>query len=262
MREVALSADGNSLYFDVLGQGTPALVFVHGWSCDRSYWKGQIDHFAAEHRVVAMDLAGHGESGIERPTWTMPAFGEDVAAVIENLHLEKVVLVGHSMGGDVIVETALQMPERVVGLVWVDTYRTLGSPESREELDEFVEQFRQDFATATRELVRGMFPAGADSNLVEWVAADMASAPPRIAVDALGHAIGNHDLVVAGLRQLTVPVVAINPDYRPTDVKALRKYGVRTVLVPGVGHYPMMEDADTFNRILDKVLEDFQLKSD
>ena len=257
MKEVAISADGNPVHFEVYGQGAPALVFVHGWSCDRIYWKGQLNHFGARHRVVAMDLAGHGESGNERAVWTMPAFGEDVAAVIDKLHLEKAVLIGHSMGGDVIVETALQMPDRVLGLVWVDTYRTLGSSEPKEVLEEFVEPFRRDFATTTKAFVQNMFPAEAEPTLVEWVAADMASAPPQIAIDAMEHAIGNHDPVVAALEQLTVPVVAINPEYRPNDIEALRRHGVRAVLVPGAGHFPMLEDTDTFNRILHDVLEDF-----
>jgi pimeloyl-ACP methyl ester carboxylesterase len=64
--------------------------------------------------------------------------------------------------------------------------------------------------------------------------------------------------VVAGLRELTAPVVAINPDARPTDIQALRRHGVRTVLVSGVGHFLMMEDPDRFNRLLGEVIEEFR----
>src|SRR5918994_764401 len=91
----------------------PALVFVHGWSCDRSYWSRQLPHFAGRHNVVAIDLAGHGESGVGRQAWTMPAFGDDVVAAVEQLGLESTVLIGHSMGGDVIVDAALKLPDRV-----------------------------------------------------------------------------------------------------------------------------------------------------
>jgi pimeloyl-ACP methyl ester carboxylesterase len=58
--------------------------------------------------VVAIDLAGHGESGVGRKAWTMPTFGDDLVAVVERLALADAVLIGHSMGGDVIVEAALQ----------------------------------------------------------------------------------------------------------------------------------------------------------
>lgn len=135
---VARAPDGIPLSFEVHGSGTPALVLVHGWSCDRRYWRGQLDAFADRHQVVAVDLAGHGESGGGRQRWTMAAFGDDVAAVVRHLRLGDVVLVGHSMGGDVAVETALRLGGQVLGVVWADTYDTLGDPPTREELEEFV----------------------------------------------------------------------------------------------------------------------------
>lgn len=257
MNDLAFSADGIPIRFDVEGRGAPALVFVHGWSCDRTYWSSQMSHFARRHQVVAIDLAGHGESGADRRSWTMPAFGSDVVAVIERLKLGEVVLVGHSMGGDVIVEVALGLPDQVAGLVWVDTYSTLGEPRTPEELEEFVAPFRQDFVTATRNMVRRMFVPGSDPDLVDRVALDMSAAPPEVALDVMENAVGNDQAIVAGLRELTSPVVAINPNYRPTDVEALRRHGVKTVLMAGVGHFSMMEDPDAFNLILGETIDEF-----
>ena len=258
MGGVATSRDGIPLAFEVHGAGTPTLVFVHGWSCDRSYWRGQLRPLAARYQTVAVDLAGHGESGVGRRAWTMAAFGDDVVAVAEQLGLGELVLIGHSMGGDVIVEAALRLGERVAGLVWVDTYSSLGEPPTDDELEAFLAPFREDFAGATRALVRRLFTAHADAGLVEWVAADMSAAPPKLAIDALGHAVGNERGVLGGLRQLRAPVVAINPDARPTDTEALRRHGVKTVLVSGVGHFLMMEDPDRFNRLLGQVIETFR----
>jgi pimeloyl-ACP methyl ester carboxylesterase len=255
MRGVARSFDDIPVAYEVHGSGTPALVFVHGWSCDRTYWSGQLGHFAERHQVVAVDLPGHGESGAGRREWTMSAFGKDVVAVAEELGLASTVLIGHSMGGDVVVEAALKLREPVVGLVWVDVYSTLGDPRPREQLQEFLTPFREDFSTATRAFVRRMFPAGADPALVDWVSADMSAARTDIALDALEHAVGNDRAVLAGLEELSAPVVAINPDYRPTDVEALRRYGVQTVLMSGVGHFLMMEDPETFNRLLAEVVD-------
>jgi pimeloyl-ACP methyl ester carboxylesterase len=257
MSGVATSRDGIPLAFEVHGAGPPTLVFVHGWSCDRSYWRGQLRPLAARYQTVALDLAGHGESGVGRRAWTMPAFGEDVVAVAERLRLGELVLIGHSMGGDVIVEAARRLPGRAAGLVWVDTYSTLGAPPTRDEIEEFVAPFREDFATATRALVRRLFTPDADAELVAWVAADMSAAPPEIALDALQHAVGNERGILAGLRELRAPVVAINPDARPTDSQALRRHGVETVLMSGVGHFLMLEDPGRFNRLLGEVIEGF-----
>lgn len=257
MKDAALSADGIPLCYETHGTGAPALVFVHGWSCDRSYWSRQVDYFARRHQVVAIDLAGHGESGGGRQAWTMPAFGGDAVAVIEKLGLEDVVLIGHSMGGDVIAEAAVRLPHRVAGLVWVDVYSTVGEPRVRVELEAFVVPFREDFVTATRDFVRKMFVPSSPSDLVEWVAADMSAAPPEVAVDVMEHVIGNDRAILARLRELTAPVVAINADYRPTDIEALRREGVKTVLMSGVGHFLMMEDPVMFNRLLGETVEVF-----
>jgi pimeloyl-ACP methyl ester carboxylesterase len=86
----------------------------------------------------------------------------------------------------------------------------------------------------------------------------MSAAPPEIAIDALEHAVGNDRAILAGLRELTPPVVAINPDYRPTDTEALSRYAVRTVVMSGVGHFLMLEDPDTFNRLLGEAIDEFK----
>jgi pimeloyl-ACP methyl ester carboxylesterase len=252
--DVVASADGLPIRFDSTGHGDPVLVFVHGWSCDRSYWRQQVDSLAADVRVVTIDLAGHGESGAGRASWTMPAFGADVVSVVDRLGLRDIVLVGHSMGGDVAVEAALTLGDRVAGIVWVDTYDRLTEPDSPEQVEAFLEPFRKDFVATTRSFVRGMFTPGTDPALVEAITSDMSSAPPDIALDALRQAITNDGPVMAALPRLRVPVVAINADYRPTDAASLNRHGVETVIAKDVGHYLMIEDADQFDRLLTEVV--------
>jgi pimeloyl-ACP methyl ester carboxylesterase len=213
--------------------------------------------FADRYRVVAVDLAGHGESGTGRESWTMPAFGGDVAAVVERLGLDDVVLVGHSMGGDVIVEAARRLGPIVTGLVWVDAYRSLGSPHTPAEVEAFAEPFRHDFVGQARTFVSNMFLPEADPELVDWVVADMSSAPAEVALDAMVHAVGGEEGTVAGLGRLTVPVIAITPDYRPTDAESLRRRGVESVVMPGVGHFLMLEDPETFNALLEAAVQGF-----
>ncbi len=252
------SADGVPIAYEVHGQGEPALVLVHGWSCDRSYWKEQIEYLSAQYRLVLVDLAGHGESGTGRKDYTMSAFGADVAAVVDSLGLQKVVLVGHSMGGDVIVEAAKKLPGRVVGLVWVDDYRSLGPARSAAEVDAFVAKFRKDFRGTTNSFVRGMFAPNADPKLVDRVAKDMASAPPAIALSAMHNSFQNAGHIPADLTGLKLPVVAINSDREPTDHESLGKYGVKAFVLPDSGHFPMLEDPPRFNRSLDSVVKRFQ----
>jgi len=248
--DVVTSPDGIRIAYEARGEGTPALVFVHGWSCDRSYWKGQLEPFSRQFRVVAVDLAGHGESGLGREAWTMEAFGGDVAAVVEKLGLRRVILIGHSMGGDVIVEAARRLPGRVAGLVWVDAYKQLGAGRPPEQVQAFVARLRADFTDSTRAFVRGMFLPSSDRALVERVAADMSSAPSEVALGAVENAMNYSREMPRTLAELKLPGVAINPDNAPTDVASMERYGVEVIVMPGVGHFLMMEDPERFNRLL------------
>jgi pimeloyl-ACP methyl ester carboxylesterase len=249
------SPDGIRIAYEVQGEGMPALVFIHGWSCDRSYWKEQLEPFSKRFRVVAIDLAGHGESGLERKAWTIEAFGGDVAAVVEQLGLQRIILIGHSMGGVVITEAARRLPSRVAGLIMVDSYRKLGPGFSPEQVQAFVAPFRENFVEKTRTFVRSMFLPNSDSALVEQIVADMSSAPPAVALPAMEHALGYSREMSQVLKELKLPVMTINADNPPSDVASLKRYGVELMLMPGVEHFLMREDPLHFNRLLETAIE-------
>lgn len=251
------SSDGVPIAYEVHGQGSPALVLIHGWSCDRGYWKDQLEYLGAQYQLVLVDLAGHGESGLARKNYTMASFGADVAAVVDSLKLEKVVLVGHSMGSDVAVEAAKRLPGKVAGLVWLDQYQSLDKFHDAAALDAFLAKFRKDFRGTTNGFVRGMFTANADPKLVDRVAGDMAAAPPAVAISALQNTLSNGPNVVVALAELKLPVVAINADKDPTDHASMTRHGVRTFVMPDSGHFLMMEDPPRFNRSLDSVVKGF-----
>src|SRR5437867_8988426 len=113
--------DGLTIAYDVRGKGDTALVFLHGWCMDRESWKHQLDKFAGDYRVVAVDLGGHGESGKDRKQWSVTSLASDVEAVGKALGLKRVILVGHSMGGPGSLAAAKRMPGKVVAGIGVDT---------------------------------------------------------------------------------------------------------------------------------------------
>lgn len=246
-------ADGVRVAYDVRGtaQGKPSLVFVHGWSCDRGYWAAQMEAFAEDFRVVAVDLGGHGGSTLgHREKWTIASFGGDVATVVRALGLQRVILIGHSMGGDVVAEAARRLKGRVAGLIWVDTYGKLGSFRTPEQREEIIAPFRANFAQTTEQFARGMFGPNADPALVDRVAKDMASAQPQVAIPAMESSFSNDRLMPGILQELKLPVIAINSVSSRTDRASMEKHGVEVVEMPDVGHFPMMEDPERFNAIL------------
>jgi len=239
------SFDGVPIAFDSHGSGSPAIVFVHGWSCDRSDFVGQL---VLASQVVRVDLAGHGASGRGRSDWTIASFGQDVAAVVGSLGLRRVVLVGHSMGGDVVLDAAFRLPGVVCGLVWVDVYDQLGFPR---EVESRLAPFRSSFAPAVEEFVRPMFAPSADPSLVSRIVTRMASAPPEIALPCLRAAWNAHAFVPGMLRELGLPVVSISPADVPCN---LGSYGIEVVRMAGVRHFPHLEDPAAFNRVLSEIV--------
>lgn len=254
------SDDNVEISYDARGKGKPALVFVHGWCCDERYWSYQVPYFASQYRVVTIDLAGHGLSGIDRRNWTIEAFGGDVVAVVEKLDLERVILIGHSMGGSVIIEAARRMPDRVVGLVGVDTLHNVETRYSRGQVEEFISGFKEDFRKNTQAFVRDMFSAGTDPNIVEKIVEDMSSAPPWVAISSL-RGYFHYDIMKA-LKEVKVAIYCINSDLLETNVEVNRRHTVSfdVKLMPGMGHFIMIENPDTFNRLLDEVISELNVK--
>lgn len=253
------SFDGVPISYSVYGKGDVTLVFVHGWSCDSRYWHRQVPYFSKRFSVVTVDLAGHGHSGPGRRSYTVASFGEDVRAVVEKVRAKRVILVGHSMGGAVIAAAAALMPDRVVGLVGVDTLHNVGARYTREDIEKHVKPFEEDFVKKVGEFVAGMFVKGTDPELVEWVVADMSCAIPRVGISALREYFG---LYVSGdaaglFEKVRAPVRAVNADLWPTDPAANRRHmaSFDAVIMKGVGHFPMLERPDEFNRHLAKLVE-------
>ncbi|MGI9552517.1 MAG: alpha/beta fold hydrolase, partial [Aurantibacter sp.] len=168
--------------------------------------------------------------------------------------LERTVLIGHSMGGDVIVDAALQLPGRVAGLIMVDTYKKLGDGRSMEQIQAFVDDFGADFPTKVQRLVRSMYLPNSDSSLVEYVAKDMSSAPRDVALSALKSSFTHSRQITHDLELLKLPVFAFNADNEPTDSESMERNGVEVVIMPKVGHFLMMEDPKRFNEILESVI--------
>src|SRR3989441_11855730 len=229
------SADGVVIHYPSEGTGSPAVVLIHGWACDASIWDGQVRELSPRYTVVTIDLAGPGRSGRDRATWSVAAFADDVRAVIEKLQLKRVVLVGHSMSGYVILEVARLLPDRVAALVPVDTMQDV-EWKPGEGFDAWMESMRTDFVSSTRTFVKEMFPETADAALVERMASRMSSMPPEIGVAVL-RAIFAYDKATA-LSRVKQPIRAINSDKFPTRVDVNRRYAPQfeAVFLPRPGH--------------------------
>ena len=261
VKKTVRADDGLKLVCEVRGQGDTALVFLHGWCGDRAYWKHQADAFAADYRVVTLDQAGHGESGKGRQVWNVGGLAADVEAVVKALGLRRVILVGHSMGGPVALLAARRMPGTVVAVVGVDTLQNAEFQPPAEVRKQFLEAFAKDFKGTMRAGLRGLVHEKADAELTKWLVARAEAQDPKMAL-ALIHDLFGLDTVTA-FKEAKVPVRCINSageyqSFTPTAVETNKKYAdFGVVTIEGVGHYPMLEKPDEFNRKLRDLLKEF-----
>jgi len=247
----SLSFDGVELAYDSRGSGETTLLFVHGWCCSREHWARPMASFADEYRVVAVDLAGHGDSGKGREVWNVASFGRDVVALIEALKLERVILVGHSMGGPVSLGAAAALPERIVGIIGVDTLHDAEMRLTAEMMEPFVKQFEEDFEGTAVSFVSGMFPEGTDPRVIDGVLRDVQRAGPEVGIAIMRSYAGY--VPAEAFAACRVPLICINATQpNPTMVENNRAYipDFEVVLVEDVGHFLVVEQPEVFEELL------------
>ncbi|MEE8605863.1 MAG: alpha/beta hydrolase [Candidatus Aminicenantaceae bacterium] len=255
----AASADGIPIYYNLYGKGEVSLVFVHDWCTNMKYWEEQIPSFGVNFKVVTLDLAGHGQSGIGRTTWTMEAFGQDVASVVEKLDLQKVVLVGHGMGGPVILEAAKLIPDRAIGLVGADSFNDLyleGVEEGQIQLA--MRPYQENYQEQIREHVRlSWFSPNSDHGQMSKIILDMIKTPKEVVLGALEE-LQRYD-AAESFKQVQLDVRGVqtthmNVSYNVTQTHAK---SIWVEYLDGLGHFIMLEDSQAFNRHLANFINEF-----
>jgi pimeloyl-ACP methyl ester carboxylesterase len=256
--QLANSADGVHIEYHVYGRGEPAVVLVHGWSCDANYWNAQLDALKAKYTVVTVDLAGHGASEKNRTDWSLANYGEDVAAVVRQIPNHQVVIVGHSMGAVVALEATRRIGDRVIGIIAVDALKSIGLPPMPpREVEMRIAPFRANFIGQTRKFVtENFFTRDADPVFIQKIAYDMSLEPAEVAVLSMQSLLRMDFASV--LPDIHVPVLAINSDRVPTDEARIRKSlpDFKADVLENTGHFLMMEAPKRFNPLL---LQDIDL---
>ena len=176
--------------------------------------------------------------------------------MIEALDLGQVVLIGHSMGGPVIVEAAQRVPDRVAALIPVDYFQDVSQTMTEAQRREFVAPLEADFETAAKEFVRTMFGPRAAPALIDRVVVDMATGPREVGLGSMRHLLTYAD--AAELAETTAPIRMINADQWPTNLDAARQArpDLELAIMGGTGHFVMLEDPDEFNAQIEEALDE------
>jgi pimeloyl-ACP methyl ester carboxylesterase len=173
------------IHYKSIGQGETALVFVHGWTCDLTFWRLQVPAFEGKTRILLIDLPGHGKSDKPKIKYTMDVFAHAVDVVLRDVCVERAALVGHSMGVPVVRQFYRLFPKKTRALIAVD-----GTIRAAEDEVAGYETFSSrlagpDFSDVQAKVIASMFTDQTPSDVRKSVKAAMQSVPQHVAVSAM-----------------------------------------------------------------------------
>ena len=252
-----VSADGVSIHYVVEGSG-PAVVFVHCLGGNLHYWDVAAADLARDHRVVRLDLAGHGGSGTDRKAWSIEGFAGDIRAVVNASGVDTFTLVGHSISGTIALETARELGHRVTGVVPVDSVLDVDAHMPPEVRAMVLGKMRANYRDVTEKELPNLMPKNPDPTVVARVRADvMAEDPDRST--AILESIWSYREDLA-LDHLAMPVVAIDSDLRPIAIEHNRAHAPQfeARVIKGTGHFLMLDQPTEFANTLRVVVESIE----
>ncbi len=248
-----LRHDGVVLAYEERGTGAPPIVLVHGVACHRGFWSFQLEHFSQRHRVLAVDLRGHGASDAPEQRYTIKGFADDIVWMCAQLGMARPIVVGHSLGGLVALELAASYPEQLRAAVLVDSVllppgdharvvrelvAALRSPEAEQVLRDYFAQF---------------FGADDDPRRMAWILEEAKRTPPHVTSSVWEESVRVWDDADA-LAHCVAPLLYLNAGTPNADLEraAQLQPGLLMGRTIGSGHFSPLEVPEQVNAMLDR----------
>ena len=254
----SLRRDGVTLFYEEAPGDELTILLVHGWCCDHTYFVPQFEHFASRgHRVVAVDLRGHGRSDKPPQGYTMQLFADDLAWICQRIGVEKPVVVGHSMGGIVAFDLAARYPDMTSAVVMLDAAVVLPSA-ARAAIPSLLEELRDP---GYREVLRNyvansLFISTDAQERKKRILESMSSTPQHVVVSAF-EGLRDYDPTEA-TGGLAIPAVYIAADeLQPrSDMSRFRELAPQILYgkTVGSGHFCQLEVPEQVNAMIERFL--------
>ncbi|MFI2504711.1 alpha/beta fold hydrolase [Streptomyces sp. NPDC018972] len=255
---LAHRAEGNA------GASALPLVLVHGHPFDHTMWAPQIAAFSPGRRVIAPDLRGYGASPVTPGVTALSVFADDIEELLDSLGVDRCVLGGLSMGGQIVMECYARFPERVRGLLLADTFAAPETPEGRRARNAMADRLlREGMRGYADEVLYKMVAPHAPPAVAAHVHRMMTRTDPRGAAAALRGRAERPDYrpLLSGVTVPALVVVGAEDEYTPvSDAESLHALlpDSTLVVVDGAAHLPNLERPDAF----DAALADFLRRLD
>jgi len=257
---------GIEMAYDVEGSGPP-VVLLHGYPFNRSMWRDQVEALQATNRVIMPDLRGLGETEATPEPATMNEMAEDVAALLDELKIDRVTLGGLSMGGYVALAFIRRFPLRVRALILADTRPQTDTEEGKLAREEQAQKVLEEGMSAITDLIlkKSLTPAtlAGRPDIVSRVREMIAKSNPLGAAAALrGMAVRSDQThFLASILAPTLIIVGSEDQLTPpSDAELMRREirGSRLVVIPGAAHVSNLERPAEFNHALTEFLRALQ----
>jgi pimeloyl-ACP methyl ester carboxylesterase len=235
------------VHYTSRGEGTEALVFIHGWSCDLNFWKNQVGAFP-QMRVIAIDLPGHGESDKPEIDYTMDLHASAIDAALRDAKVERAVLVGHSNGTPVVRQFYRQFPQKTLGLVFVDGALRPFAPAA--EMQKFIDpmkapNFHEYIARLVDAMIRPMKNDAARSDIKNA----MLRTPQHVSVSEMENILPDEIWRPDKINVPALVILAKQPAWTADYERFVRDLvpNVDYQIWEGVSHFLMIDKPQEFN---------------
>ncbi len=260
---IVINNNGVNIAYTDTGRSDTTILFIHGWAINKGYWADQVSYFGKKYRVVTMDLPGFGQSGTNRDKWDTETYASDVNSVINTMRLKNVILVGHSMSGDIALQAVADNPGPVIGLVGIDNFKSVGeplNPNAAKEYTAAIAEMKRSFKKiAFQYFEQSLFSKTTSTDIKKRILNDVVQTDSAIAIASMEQQDLSFD-EVAKLKQAGKKLYLINSDVTPTITKYMTAQNIpfQIYYTKGTGHYAMIENPQEFNELLDKVIAEIR----
>lgn len=251
--------DSIRVHYKIAGEGRQNILFVHGFGCDMNAWKEQFSFFSNKARLVFIDLPGYGKSDKPQTEYTLDLFADAIKAVMEKEHIDKAVLVGHSLGTPVCREFIYKNPQCVSKLVDVDGVYCFYPADSAmiTAYKSFAESFNSDSVRQTiTGFVENLCVPQTPSEVKNYAKSVMPRTPRFIAYSTMKNLIKEPYWIKGKIKVPTLVIASKNsqipPEYKQTMSNLYPCMDYHEL--KGIGHFIMMEQPRMFNQMLENFL--------
>jgi len=256
--------NGVDLSFHLTGKGE-AIVLVHGHPFDHTMWYPQVVAFSDNYKVITLDLRGYGESSLPKGKTRFEDYAADILALLDHLKIDRFHIAGLSMGGQIMMEVFRQAPDRVISMIFADTFASQDTPQAKKGRLEGAKRLEREGMDGYADEVIGKMikPEHVTSmpKVAEHVLKMMKATSPHAAATAMRARSARIDylkevfplikiptLVIVGRQDQFTPLPTAEEMHRHLDICKL-------VVIENSGHMPNLEHPDDFNEVVMDFLE-------